>query len=180
MSLQRTRLWILACIGIVVAMAPLGATPLPILVTAYPGNAVMAGTTNEAFIVVHLAKSDGVPNVKAEIPPQGPAGVELKNSKWKFQTLLAPPGYGALLPMPAPARPLALVGQLRIMSIAPYGINVEGDPQAGLYLFRVLPIVGLRSAPKRMIPWVAGEYRFMVSYRDGDDQGTAFGVLTIR
>lgn len=110
---------------------PALAAPLPIAVTTIP-LAAADGNSNEAVIVVYLGKTDGTPNAKAEIPGPGAdpnGGVELKGSKWSFETLSVPDSYSG---------------------------KVWTDYAA----------VNAVSSTER--------------YKDGSDQGTALGALTIR
>lgn len=166
------------------------AADLPMKAAAVHWEAA-AGNASEAFIVVSVSNADGSPKTNAQIPaPAGNAGVELKNSKWGFQTLLVPPafkGMGVQVVQPqtyfAPqqTRPVELPGQLRILQVIPATPAGSGaDSRAGLYWMRILPMYGFQGGQKQLLRWVSGEYLFRVSYRDGNDQGSALGVLTIR
>jgi hypothetical protein len=130
--------------------------------------------------VVRLANENGIPNVRAEIPPPSGdvnGGVELRNSKWGFRTLFVPPLFGRMFELGG--RPAAVAGQLRIISIAP--LTPSGsDAEAGLYVLRIAPAVGLRRYLKTPIAWATGLYQFLVSYTDGDQSGAALGTLTVR
>lgn len=171
---------------------PVSAAPLPIQASAFPNKAA-AGNADEAIIFVYLANADGTPNTNAEIPKQGRdpnGGVELKGSKWSFETLSVPNfyyGLGTVVDKPAdffnPAQThqVNLQGQLRIMQVNPYfRPGVAGDSRAGIYVFHIRPRYGFTGYPKATLPWVSGEYTFRISYKDGVNQGTALGVLTIR
>ena len=79
------------------------------------------------------------------------------------------------------SRVVEMQGQLRLMQMAPqFRLGAQDDPQAGLYAFSVLPEYGFTGRNKALLKWVAGEYQFRVSYQDGVNQGTAFGVLMMR
>lgn len=168
---------------VVSVIAPqLSAGPLPIVVTSNRYQAA-SGNSLEAVILVYLANPDGTPKLTAEIPGFDPnGGVQLKGSRWSFQTLLVPQGYEqaftqviqppSMLNPSGQSRTFAVQGQLRIMKIESQG--------NGFYRFHILPAAGLKGAKKVLLKWISGEYNFYVSYKDGDDQGSALGVLTIR
>jgi hypothetical protein len=163
---------------------PVSAAPLPIQASAVPNKAA-AGNIGEAIILIYLANEDGTPKTNAEIPKQGldpNGGVELKGSKWSFETLSVPNSYkGRAWADPEQTRPIDLFGQLRVMQVNPYfNRQAGGDQRAGLYVFHILPRYGFKARRKATLPWVSGEYVFRISYKDGSNQGTALGVLTIR
>ena len=162
--------------------ARLHAAALPIQIVANSWQAA-AGNASAAYILVHLSNPDGTPKLRAELlKSTDPAlGVELKNSKWSFETILIPPGFEGsgvqtVSPEtyfdPALKRAGPLPGQLRIMQIT--------TSQPGLYYFHVLPMYGLKGGKKMALRWVPGQYVFRVTYRDGADQGTGLGELVIR
>jgi len=167
---MRIALVVIVLCGLTVSVT---SAPLPISVTARASQAA-AGNSGEASILVYLANPDGSPKVGAQIPGLDPnGGVELKNSKWSFQTLEVPQGYKQQFRTIVAGQPgLVELGELRIMAI-----SVEGD---GLYKLHMLPAAGFRGGRRVLIKWVSGEYLFRVSYKDSTDQGTAIGVLTIR
>jgi hypothetical protein len=55
------------------------------------------------------------------------------------------------------------------------------DPQdvRTLYVLRILPRFGFQGGQKDPLAWRSGTYTFRVTYKDGKDQGTALGSLTI-
>jgi hypothetical protein len=142
---------------------PVISAPLPISVIASASQA-SPGSNGGAWIMVHIENPDGSPKTDAQLPGPDPnGGVQLKGSKWSFQTLDVPLGYRQ--------QTAANLGDLRIMTI-----NNSGD---GLYKLQIQPAAGYKGARKVYLKWVAGEYFFLVSYKDGNDQGTAVGVLRI-
>jgi hypothetical protein len=169
-SSRRIALVVIVLCGLTVSVT---SAPLPISVTASASQAA-AGNSGEASILVYLANADGSPKVGAQIPGQDPnGGVELKNSKWAFQTLEVPQGYRQQFRAIVAGQPgLVELGELRIMAI-----SVEGE---GLYRLHMLPAAGLKGGKKVLTKWVSGEYLFRVSYKDANDRGTAIGALTIR
>lgn len=182
MNYTRHCVTLLAVVTALCLPTAVSAAPPRLLVTTYT-EGVTAGTFKPAYIVLHLADSTGKPMTKPDVPkPSGDpvGGLELKGSKWRFQTLLVPPGYGANFLVPGQRGQSFLAGQVRITAINSLGNNVDGDAAAGLYILTVVPAVGVRGARKTQIPWVPGDYRFMISYIDGTDQGTTFGSFTIR
>ncbi len=155
------------------------AIPLTIQVISVPHKAA-GGNAGEAIVLVYLANEDGTPNTNAEIPKQGAdpnGGVELKGSKWSFETIATPESFKGSFQM---AQETDMKGQLRIMQVAPFFNPRGSDPRAGLYVFRILPRYGPKGRRKGTLPWVSGEYTFRISYKDGSKQGTTLGVLTIR
>lgn len=170
---------------LVASTSSVSAASLPIQIVANAWQAA-AGNSSAAYILVHLSNPDGTPKLRAELlkSVDPSVGVELKNSKWSFETILIPPGFhgsGAQTVNPEiyfdpegkrTAAAAALPGQLRIM-------NISGS-QPGLYYFQVLPMFGLKGGKKQPLRWVSGQYVFRVSYRDGSDQGTGLGELVIR
>lgn len=50
----------------------------------------------------------------------------------------------------------------------------------GFTLLAFYQSTGFTGRNKALLKWVAGEYQFRVSYQDGVNQGTAFGVLMMR
>jgi len=171
-------LTILACFAM-----PAVAAPLPVSVTAIP-LAAADGNSNEVAIVVHLGNKDGTSKANAEIPkldegdPNG--GVELKGSKWSFETLSVPDAYSGQVWKDY--RQMQLVdmrGQLRIMQIFA-AVNATSDTETRtLYILRVLPRFGFQGGQKDALPWKKGTYTFRITYKDGKDEGTALGSLTI-
>jgi hypothetical protein len=165
------------------AAAPVLAAPLPIEVTAVPMTAA-DGNANEAVILVYLGNADGTPKNNAEIPnpsadPNG--GVELKGSKWSFETLWVPDSYaGKVRPDYRQAQLVDMKGQLRVMQIYASMVQVSPTESRTLYVLRVFPRYGFQGAQKAPLAWRSGTYNFRVTYRDGNDQGTALGSLTIR
>jgi hypothetical protein len=146
--------------------------PLPISVTARAAQAA-AGNSEDAEILVYLANTDGSPKVDAKIPPLDPnGGSELKGGPWSFQTLAVPPGYKNRFTA-------NFGGQTRIVELGELRVFIS-SAGGGLYKLRVLPAAGLRGARKVLLKWVSGEYLFQISYKNGNDQGSALGVLTIR
>ena len=172
-----------ACVLTILASSalPALAAPLPIAVTAIPLGAA-DGNSNEAVIVVHLGKPDGTPDTRAEIPKLDPnGGVELKGSKWSFETLSVPDAYsGKVWTDYRKLQQEDLRGQLRIMQIYAAVNAVSPTESRTLYIFRILPRVGFQGSQKQPLPWRTGSYTFRVTYKDGNDQGTALGTLTIR
>ena len=65
--------------------------------------------------------------------------------------------------------------KLRILTITNRG--------NGLYEFFVLPMVGQRKQPKKVSPWIKGEYHFIIGYlvkhNEVIDQGYVIGTLVI-
>ena len=175
----------MACALTILALSskPVVAAPLPIAVTTIP-LAAADGNTNEAVIVVHLAKSDGSPNTSAEIPPLSAdpnSGVELKGSKWHFETLSVPDSYsGKAWTDYRKIEQEDLKGQLRVMQIYAAVNAVSATESRTLYIFRILPKVGFQGSQKTPLSWRSGTYTFRVTYQDGNDQGTALGTLNIR
>jgi len=163
------------------AAGPALAAPLPIAVTAIP-LAAADGNSNEAVIVVHLGKADGAPNTSAEIPSLDPnGGVQLKGSKWSFETLSVPDSYsGKVWTDYRKLQQEDLKGQLRVMQIYAAVNAVSPTESRTLYILRILPRVGFQGDPKAALPWRSGTYTFRITYKDGADQGTALGTLTIR
>jgi len=164
------------------AAAPVLAGQLPISVTAIPLGA-KDGNSNEVVIVVYLGNTDGSPKANAEIPKQGEdpnGGVELKGSKWSFETLSVPDSYAGQVWKDY--RQMQLVdmrGQLRIMQIFAAVNASNPDETRTLYVLRVLPRFGFQGGQKDPLQWRAGTYTFRVTYKDGKDQGTALGTLVI-
>jgi len=162
---------------------PALAAPLPIAVTTIP-LAAADGNSNEAVIVVHLSKSDGTPNTSAEIPGLSAdpnSGVELKGSKWSFETLSVPDSYsGKAWTDYRKIQQEDLKGQLRVMQIYAAVNAVSATESRTLYVFRIQPKVGFQGSQKTPLQWRSGTYTFRVTYKDGSDQGTALGTLTIR
>lgn len=160
---------------------PALAAPLPIQVTTIP-LAAADGNTNEAVVVVYLGKADGAPNTSAEIPPLGTdpnGGVELKKSKWSFETLAVPASYsGKIWTDYRKLQQEDLKGQLRVMQIYA-AVDASSTESRTLYIFRILPRYGFQGTQKAPLPWRSGTYNFRVTYKDGNDQGTALGTLTI-
>src|SRR4051812_32968964 len=98
------------------------------------------------------------------------AGLQLKGTKWRFETMLVPagfqgPGVQRLRPQtifdPAVTRGVELPGQVRLMQMVQrFQPGAPNDPQAGLYAFSVLPEYGFTGGAKAALRWVAGEYHF--------------------
>jgi len=174
---------LVACALTILAVAamPALAAPLPIQVTAIP-LAAADGNTNEVALVVYLGNADGTPKANAEIPKQGEdpnGGVELKGSKWSFETLSVPEAYAGKIWKDYRQLQLAdMRGQLRIMQIFA-AVNANADDARTLYVLRVLPRFGFQGGQKDPLAWRTGTYTFRVTYKDGKDQGTALGTLTI-
>lgn len=163
---------------------PVGAAPLPIQATAITGQAA-AGSQGDAYILVYVANEDGTPKTDAEIPGQDPnGGVELRGSKWSFETIAVPVPYkgrGVRQVRPGQQVQEDVAGQLRITEITPaFKKGAAGDTRAGFYWFRIFPAYGYKGGRKALLPWVSGTYLFRVSYKEGSNQGTALGSLTIR
>ncbi|MEP7363635.1 MAG: hypothetical protein ABI972_10300 [Acidobacteriota bacterium] len=168
------------------------AAPLPISAVANPWQAT-SKTAAPAIIIVQLANADGTPKVDAELPlanPEHPsAGVELKGSKWSFETFQIPQGFQAngiqvLPPKSVFDNPktvaIPLPGQLRVVQIAPaFRPGTSGDPHAGIYYFSILPMFGFPGGLKQQLPWVSGHYIFRITYRDGGNIGSTLGSLVI-
>lgn len=161
---------------------PALAAPLPIEVATIP-LAAADGNSNEAVIVVYLGKADGTPNTSAEIPPLGAdpnGGVELKGSKWSFETLSVPNTYsGKIWTDYRKIQQEDMKGQLRVMQIFAAVNAVSPTESRTLYIFRILPRYGFQGDKKVPLQWRAGTYTFRVTYKDGNDQGTALGTLTL-
>ncbi len=176
---------LVACALTILALSaqPALAAPLPISVTGIPLGAA-DGNTNEAVIVVYLGKPDGRPNTSAEIPGLSAdpnSGVELKGSKWHFETLSVPGAYsGKAWTDYSKVQQEDLKGQLRVMQIYAAVNAVSATESRTLYIFRILPKVGFQGSQKTPLAWRAGTYTFRVTYQDGSDQGTALGTLIIR
>ena len=168
---QATRMALLAIVicGVTIRVS---SAPLPILVIVRASQA-STGTNGVAWILVHIANSDGSPKADAQIPGPDPnGGVQLKGSNWSFQTLDVPPGYKGRFQTFVNGQPaLVELGELRIMAI-----NNLGN---GVYKLLIQPTGGFKGGRKVFLRWVSGEYIFLVSYKDGNDQGTALGVLRI-
>ena len=165
------------------------AAPLPIQVLGSPWTAT-AKTTEPAYIIVQLSNPDGTPKIDAELPKANPnVGVELKGSKWSFDTFQIPVGFeGVGFQAVAPksffdkpgAQTVRLPGQLRVVEIAPaFRLGAANDPRAGTYYFTVLPMYGVTGGQKKQLPWISGHYVFRIMYRDGTNSGTALGELVI-
>lgn len=175
---------LVACALTVLAMSamPALAAPLPIDVAAITLSAA-DGNSNEAVLVVYLAKADGTPNNSAELPGLGAdpnGGVELKNSKWSFETLSVPNAYsGKVWTDYRKVEKEDLKGQLRVMQIYASVNAVSASENRTLYILRILPRVGFQGDQKTPLPWKSGTYTFRITYKDGNDQGTALGTLTI-
>jgi len=183
----------LLCVGVaLIGSASSWAANLPIQVVAHHDQA-QARNVNSAYFVVQLLNPDGSPRVMVTLPKLAAdvtSGLELKGSNWSFQTITVPAGFeglGVQLLRPADffnptrlTRNVTLLGQLRLMRIAPaFQANNPDDPLRGLYYFTVLPMYGFQGAQKKTLPWLSGEYVFRISYREGQDQGSAIAVLTI-
>jgi len=159
---------VLAAIVVCVSNVPVKSAPLPISVIASASQAA-AGNSGEAEILVHLANPDGSPKGDAKIPGLDiHGGSELKGGPWSFQTLEVPAGYKGRFNVAGRAVEL---GELRVT------ITSVGN---GLYKLRVLPEAGLPGSIKYLMKWVSGEYLYQISYKEGNNEGTALGVLTIR
>jgi hypothetical protein len=161
---------------------PAFAAQLPISVTTIPLEAA-DGNSNEVVVVIHLGNTDGTPKANAEIPKQGEdpnGGVELKGSKWSFETLSVPESYAGKIWKDYRQLQLAdMKGQLRIMQIFA-AVNATSDTESRtLYVLRILPRFGFQGGQKDPLTWRSGTYTFRVTYKDGKDQGTALGTLTI-
>src|SRR5262245_35336134 len=169
---------LLACVLTILAAsaAPAVAAPLPIQVTAIP-LAAADGNSNEVVVVVHLSNTDGTPKANAEIPKQGEdpnGGVELKGSKWSFETLSVPESYAGKIWKDYRQLQLAdMKGQLRIMQIFAAVNASNPDEVRTLYVLRILPRFGFQGGQKDPLAWKSGTYTFRVTYKDGKDQGTA-------
>lgn len=171
---------------------PVHAAPIPIQAIGNPWQAV-ARTSTPAYIVVQLSNPDGTPKIDADLPradaANPTAGVELKGSKWSFETFQIPQGFQAngvqvVPPKSAFDKPttqtVPLPGQLRVVQIAPaFRPGDKNDPHAGVYYFSVLPMFGFPGGQKQQLPWVSGHYIFRVTYREGANMGTALGALVI-
>lgn len=168
------------------------ADPLPISAVGNPWQAA-ARTTTPAFIIVHLSNANGTPKIDAELPKANPdnpsAGVELKGSKWGFDTFQIPQGFqakgvqtvepGTLAKKPV-TQTVPLPGQLRVVQIAPaFREGDAEDPRAGVYYFTIQPMFGFPGGQKQQLPWVSGHYIFRITYRDGGNMGTTIGELVI-
>src|SRR5262245_32756425 len=180
---RRTASFVACALTILASAAmPALAAPLPIEVTAIP-LAAADGNSSEAVIVVYLAKPDGTPNTSAEIPGLGAdpnGGVELKGSKWSFETLSVPNSYsGKVWTDYRKVQQEDLRGQLRVMQIYAAVNAASGTESRTLYIFRILPRYGFQGSEKSPLPWRSGTYTLRVTYKDGADQGTALGSLTI-
>jgi len=164
------------------AAMPAFAAPLPIDATAIP-LAAADGNSNEAVILVYLGKADGTPNNWADLPGVGTepnSGVELKGSKWSFETLSVPNSYsGKVWTDYRKIEKEDLKGQLRIMQIYAAVNAVSVSESRTLYVLRILPKVGFQGESKTPLAWKSGTYTFRVTYKDGVDQGTALGTLII-
>jgi hypothetical protein len=168
---------------LIIPMASALAAPLPMSVTSIP-LAAADGNSNEVVVVVHLSNADGTPKANAELPKQGEdpnGGVELKGSKWSFETLSVPDSYVGQVWKDYRQLQLAdMRGQLRIMQIFA-AVNASNPEETRtLYVLRILPRFGFQGGKKDPLPWRSGTYTFRVTYKDGNDQGTALGTLTIR
>ena len=161
---------------------PALAEPLPIDVTTIP-LAAADGNANEVVAVVYLGKADGTPNNWAEMPGLGTdpnGGVELKGSKWSFETLSVPNSYsGKVWTDYQKIKKEDLKGQLRVMQIYASVNAVSASESRTLYVLRILPKVGFQGDSKTPLVWKSGTYTFRVTYKDGSDQGTALGTLII-
>jgi hypothetical protein len=175
---------LVACALTVLGLAamPALADPLPIDATAIP-LAAADGNSNEAVIVVYLGKADGTQNNWADLPGLGSdpnGGVELKGSKWSFETLSVPNSYsGKVWTDYRKVEKEDLKGQLRVMQIYASVNAISASESRTLYVLRILPRVGFQGDQKTPLAWKSGTYTFRVAYRDGNDQGTALGTLTI-
>jgi len=162
---------------------PVRAAPLPIAVTTIP-LAAADGNASEAVIVVYLGKADGSPNTSAEIPALSAdpdSGVELKGCRWRFEPLSVPDSYsGKAWTDYSKVQQEDLKGQLRVMQIYAAVNAVSATESRTLYIFRILPKVGFQGSQKTPLQWRSGTYTFRVTYKDGNDQGTALGTLSIR
>jgi hypothetical protein len=170
----------------------LQAAPLPISAVGNPWQ-VVARTTTPAFIIVQLSNPDGSPKIDAELPKANAdnpsAGVELKGSKWSFDTFQIPKGFQArgiqtvepaTLAKKAVTQAVPLPGQLRVVQIAPaFREGDASDPRAGVYYFTIQPMYGFPGGQKQQLPWVSGHYVFRITYRDGANTGTTLGELVI-
>src|SRR5262245_12572696 len=167
---------------LVTALVPALAAPLPIEATSI-SMAAADGNTHEAVIVVYLGKPDGTPDMNAEIPRLGAdpnGGVELKGSKWSFETLSVPNSYsGKVWTDYRKLQQEDLRGQLRVMQIFAAVNAVSPTESRTLYILRILPRYGFQGSQKAPLPWRSGTYSFRGTYKDGNDQGTALGTLTI-
>src|SRR5262245_55569289 len=144
---------LLACVLTILAAsaAPAVDAPLPIQVTAIPLQAA-DGNSNEVVVVVHLGNVDGTSKANAEIPKQGEdpnGGVELKGSKWSFETLSVPDAYsGKIWKDYRMVQQEDLKGQLRVMQIFAAVNAVSETESRTLYIFRVLPRYGFQGDKK--------------------------------
>ena len=133
--------------------------------------------------MVYLGKADGTPNNWAEVPGVGAdptGGVELKGSKWSFETLSVPNSYsGKVWTDYRKVEKEDLKGQLRIMQIYAAVNAISVNESRTLYVLRILPKVGFQGDQKTPLQWKSGTYTFRVTYKDGSDQGTALGTLII-
>lgn len=177
MHLSTTRIGNVLFILTVLAV-PFSAAAISLQTVAVQGTADV-GTSGEAVIVLRLSNADGtpfaVPVDQAEKIPLGPDGsVELKGSKWKFQTLLVPRTYVAVFKQQTNVglRDLPEYGQLRIFQI----VRVND----GVLWLRVRPEAGPKGGQKVLLKWAPGEYVFHISYNDGVNQGDTLGALTIK
>jgi len=161
---------------------PAIADPLPIDATSIP-LAAADGNSNEAVIVVYLGKSDGAPNNWADLPGLGTdpnGGVELKGSKWSFETLSVPNSYsGKVWTDYRKVEKENLKGQLRVMQIYASVNAISASESRTLYILRILPKVGFQGDQKAPLVWKSGSYTYRITYRDGNDQGTTLGTLII-
>ena len=161
---------------------PALAAPLPIAVTAI-SLAAADGNASEVEILVYLGKADGTQNTNAEIPRLGAdpnGGVELKGSRWSFETLSVPNSYsGKVWTDYRKIQQADLNGQLRVMQIYA-AVDASSTESRTLYVLRILPRYGFQGSQKAPLAWRSGTYNFRVTYKDGNDQGTALGSLTIR
>ena len=175
---------LVACVFTVLGLSavPALAEPLPIDATSIP-LAAADGNSNEAVIVVYLGKADGTPNNWADLPGLGTdpnGGVELKGSKWSFETLSVPNSYsGKVWTDYRKVEKENLKGQLRVMQIYASVNAVSASESRTLYILRILPKVGFQGDQKAPLTWKSGTYTFRITYKDGNDQGTALGTLTI-
>ena len=171
------------------ALVSVSAAPLPIQTIGSPWTAA-ARTTEPAYIIVQLSNPDGTPKIDAELPKANPAsGVELKGSKWSFDTFQIPVGFEGTGVQAVPPKSfldkpgtqtVRLPGQLRVTQIAPaFRLGDAKDPRAGSYYFTVLPMFGVAGGQKKQLPWISGHYVFRITYRDGANSGTALGEFVI-
>jgi hypothetical protein len=148
-----------------------------------------ANNQNAAYMLVNLVNPDGSAWIERALPGPKPgdrtSGLELKGTKWSFETLSIPEGFARLgvqvvRPQtffdPAVTRTIQLPGQVRLMQVVPmFQLDNPADPHRGLYYFSILPMFGIKGGPKQLLNWVAGEYIFRMSFRDGVDQGSTLG-----